>query len=91
MTKYNLVAIALFAFTLIKALLKPHHVCFTDRYKAVLLLWILFAMCVSCHTVMSVLCSLVVTCWEGGDLFALLYVMFLVFFVTFLIGVLGQV
>ena len=32
-----------------------------------------------CHTVLSVPCSLVVTCWERADLLALLYVMFLVF------------
>ena len=33
--------------------------------RRVLLLWINFLICVSCHTVLSVPCSLVVTCWEG--------------------------
>ena len=43
------------------------------------------------HAVMSVYCSLVVTCWERANLLALLYVMFSCVFVTFLCGVLGQV
>ena len=44
-----------------------------------------------CHTVSSVPCSIVVTCWERrADLFALLYVMFSCVFVTFPYGVLGQ-
>ena len=29
-----------------------------------------------CHTVLSVLCNLVVTCWERADVLALLYMMF---------------
>ena len=36
----------------------------------------LLSFCVSCHTVLSVPCSLVVTCWERADLLTLLYVMF---------------
>ena len=44
-----------------------------------------------CHTVLSVLCSLVVTCWQRADLLALLYMMFSCVFVTFECGVLGQV
>ena len=44
-----------------------------------------------CHAVMSVPCSLVVTCWERANLLALLYVMFSCVFVTFPCGVLGQV
>ena len=44
-----------------------------------------------CHAFMSVHCSLVVTCCERADLFALLYVMFSFVFVTFPCGVLGQV
>ena len=44
-----------------------------------------------CHPVLSVTCSLVVTCWERADLMALLYVMFSCVFVTFPYGVLGQV
>ena len=40
---------------------------------------------------MSVSCSLVVTCWERADLLAFLYVMFSCVFVTFSLGVLGQV
>ena len=50
-----------------------------------------FLICVSCNTVLSVPCSLVVTCWERADLLALLYVMFSCVFVTFPYGVLGQV
>ena len=44
-----------------------------------------------CEAVFSVPCSLVVTCWERADIFALLYVMFSCVFVTFPYGVLGQV
>ena len=44
-----------------------------------------------CHTVLSVPCNLVVTCWERADLLVLLYVMFSCIFVTFRYGVLGQV
>ena len=40
---------------------------------------------------MSVSCSIVGTCLERADLFALLYVMFSCVFVTFSYGVLGQV
>ena len=43
------------------------------------------------HAVLSVHCSLVVTCWERADLLALLCVMFSILFVTFPCGVLGQV
>ena len=35
-----------------------------------------FVICVSCHAVFSVPCSLVVTCWERPELLDLLYVMF---------------
>ena len=44
-----------------------------------------------CHAVLSIHCSLVVTCWESAGLSALLYVMFSCVFVTFPYGVLGQV
>ena len=45
-----------------------------------------------CHALLSVHCSLVVTCWEmAKDLLALLYVIFHCGFVTFSCGVLGQV
>ena len=44
-----------------------------------------------CNAVMSVHCSLVVTCWDRANLLALLYVMFTSAFVTFWCGVLGQV
>ena len=48
----------------------------TDRSKVVLLLKILFVVCICLyHTVMSVYCSLEVTCWERADLLALLFVM----------------
>ena len=43
-----------------------------------------------CHTLLSVSCSLVVTCWERADLFAILCVMLSCVFVTFPYGVLGQ-
>ena len=39
----------------------------------------LFFICINfclCHIVLSVSCSLVVTCWERADLLTLLYVMF---------------
>ena len=71
---------------------KPSSNYFTDRLKAVLLLWILFVICVSLsYTVLSVPCSLVITCWERADLLALLCVIFSCVFVTFPYGVLGQV
>ena len=42
-------------------------------------------------TILSVLCSLVITCWERADHLALLCVMLPCVFVTFPYGVLGQV
>ena len=42
-----------------------------------------------CHAFLSVHCSIVVTCWEGSNLLALLYVMFSCVFATFSCGVLG--
>ena len=42
-----------------------------------------------CHAVLSVHCSLVVTCLERAGLLALLYVMFSYVFVTFPSGILG--
>ena len=58
---------------------------FTGHSKAVLLLWILFVIFVSCfyHAFLSVHCRLVVACWERANLFAILYVMFSCVFVTF--------
>ena len=44
-----------------------------------------------CHDFLSFHCSLVVTCLENADLFALLYVMFSCVFVTFLCVVINQV
>ena len=41
-----------------------------------------------CHAFLSVHCSIVVTCWERADLFALLCVMLFCVFDTFLCGVL---
>ena len=49
------------------------------------------AICVSCHTVLSVPCNHVFTCWERADLLTLLYVIFLVFLVTYQYGVLSKV
>ena len=57
----------------------------TDHSKAVFLLWIilLFMSHVCLYsTVLSVPCSLAVTCWERADLLALLYVMCSCVFVT---------
>ena len=50
---------------------------FTDRSNAVLLLLIVFVSfaCVCC-AVVSVPCSLVVTCWERADLLAVVFVVF---------------
>ena len=66
---------------------------FTDRSKAVFLLWfILLFMFRVYHVFLSVHCSLVVTSWESADVLALLtYVMFYCVFVTFPCNVLGQV
>ena len=50
---------------------------FTDRSKAVLLLWIVFVVLhvgVLCCAVVSVLRSLVLTCWERADLLAVVFV-----------------
>ena len=44
-----------------------------------------------CTAVLSVPCSLVVTCWERADLLAFLCVMFSCVFVTFLYSVMCQV
>ena len=58
---------------------KPSSNFLTNTSKRALLLCIilLFVFCVGlCHAVLSVYCSLVVTCWERADLLALLYVMF---------------
>ena len=55
---------------------------FTDRFKAVLLMWILFLlfMCHVCifYAVLSVFYSLVITCWEMADHLAILCVIFAV-------------
>ena len=48
-----------------------------------------FCVCL-CHTVLSVSCSHVVTCWERADLLAHFYVIFSRVFVTYPYGVLGQ-
>ena len=44
-----------------------------------------------CHAILSVPCGLVVTCWEGADLLAILCVVFYCVFVAFSCGVLGWV
>ena len=44
-----------------------------------------------CYAVVSVLCSLEITCWERTGLLALLCVMFSCVFVTFPYGVPGEV
>ena len=65
--------------------LSPPVKCFTDRSKAVLLLWIFYVFVLSC--VCYVLCAsvymcFVVTCWERADLLALVCGVFCEF-VTF--------
>ena len=65
---------------------------FTDRSKAVLLLWIICGFfCVSCvsHAFAPVYCYLVIT-WERADLLALVGYVYCIF-VTFPCGILGQV
>ena len=53
-------------------LLKEWEIRFTDRYKTVLLLWIICVISVLCfYAFASVHCWLVVTCWERADLLAL--------------------
>ena len=52
---------------------------FTDRSKAVLFLWNFLLVTLDigvCCVAMSVLCSLVVTCWERADLLAVVFVVF---------------
>ena len=44
-----------------------------------------------CYTVVSVPCSLVITCWDRAYLLAFLFVEFSCVFVTLQYGVLGQV
>ena len=51
-------------------------------------MFFVFSVCL--HTVLSVSCSLVVTCWENADLLALLYVMFSCIFGRFSIWCLGS-
>ena len=61
----------------------------TDTYSFVDPFLLLFVFCVClCHTVLSVSCSLVVTCCEMADFLVLLCVMFSFVIVTFTYGVL---
>ena len=69
---------------------------FADHSKSVLLLWILFVILFLfhvylCYTVVSVPCSLVITCLEGADLLAFLLVVFYVFLLLSPYCVPGQV
>ena len=67
---------------------------FADCLNVVLLLWILFLLSVFhvylCYAVLSVPCSIVVTCWERFDLLALLCIVFSCSLVTFSYGVPGE-
>ena len=67
---------------------KPSSI-FTDHFKTVLLLWAIlifvFHVCI-CYAVLSVPCSLVITCCERDDLLALLCVIFSCVFFTFPYG-----
>ena len=49
-----------------------------------------FSVCL-CYTVLSVPCSIVITCSESADIWALLCVVFSCAFATFPFGVLAQV
>ena len=49
-------------------LVKPSSNCLTDRSKAALLLCFFLVCFCLCHTVLSVSCSLVGTCWERACL-----------------------
>ena len=64
----------------------------TDVQRQCFFYWplLLFMLCV-CHAVLSVLCSLVVTCLERVGRLAFLSVMLSCVIVTFLCGVLGRV
>ena len=68
---------------------------FTDRSKAaVLLLWIFLLFMIHvhlCYAILSVPCSLVITCWERAGFLAFLCVMFSCIVVTFPYDVPGQV
>ena len=74
---------------------KPFSDFSTDRSKAVLLLWIFFAIYVShlCELIcfFSVPCSIGITFWERADRLALLCVMFPCGLVTFQYGVSAHV
>ena len=50
-----------------------------------------FSYLICFNALLSVPCSLVITCWERADLLALLCDVFSCVFVTFPYGVLGQV
>ena len=54
---------------------KSNNKTVVDRSKGVLLLWIVFVSYALCWGV-SVLCSLVVTCWERAGLLAVVCVVF---------------
>ena len=72
--------------------LSPPVKYFTDRSRALLLLWILFVVCVLCLSCfLSFHFSLMVNCWERANLLACLYKKFSLYFVTLPCGVLGQV
>ena len=62
---------------------------FTKLPFVIKVIFVIHVSCLSYHVFLFVHCSLVVTCWEGADILALLYVMF--YCVTFPCGVLGQV
>ena len=62
---------------------QPSSAFFADRFKEVLLLYVLFYIYVS---LLSLLCYLVCFCWERADVLALLCVDFMCF-ATFPIGV----
>ena len=71
---------------------KPSSNFLLNCSKAVFLLWIIFCyLCFAFIFVLRVPCSLVVTCWEIADFFALLFARFSCVFVTFPYDVLGQV
>ena len=73
-------------------ILKPSGSFLIDRPKVVLLLQIIFVVCVLflCHYVLSIPCSLAITCYRA-DFLNVFFVMFPCVFVTFSYGVLDEV
>ena len=67
--------------------LSPPVKYFTDRSKAVLLLWIICVACVLCsYAFASVHCCFVVICWEKADLLALVGDVYFILFLSHVVS-----